>query len=428
MGLWNKVVKFLRSNITVKIGDDDAAKWNAIFGGGSATLAGTKVDERAALNTTTVLACVRLLSGTIGSLPCVLYQKKGDKRVPAENHPLYSVLKNDATDETTAMAFFETTQMHEELWGNRYAQILRKKSGAVYGLQLLMPDRTTVTRGADRRIKYTTTDSEGRQVTLDMDEVLHVPGLGFDGLVGKSPVGMMREAIGLAVASEEFGARFFGNGATMSGYLKHPGQLTPEALERLKKQWQENYTGPINAHKTVILEEAMDYQAISMPLKDTQFLEGRAFQATEIASGFGVPPTMIGLQDKTTAWGSGIEQLMLGFLIFSLRPRMIRIEQAMTRKLLSEKEKKEFYIKFNANALMRGDTKSRYEVYSIAKQNGILSTNDIRALEDLDPVESGDIYWRPANMAPADAPYDPKAAAAAQNDLDKNQDKKGDKK
>jgi HK97 family phage portal protein len=184
----------------------------------------------------------------------------------------------------------------------------------------------------------------------------------------------------------------------------------------LKKQWIENYSGLTNAHKTAILEEGMEYKAVTMPLKDTQFLEGRAFQATEIASAFGVPPTMIGLKDGTTAWGTGIEQIMLGFLIFSLTPRMKRIEQAMMRKLLTDKEKKEFYIKFNANALLRGDTKARFEGYQLARQNGWLSTNDIRALEDLDPVENGDIYWRPANMAPADAPYDPKAAA---DDADK---------
>jgi HK97 family phage portal protein len=406
LGFWKKVGKILRSKISIKVGDDNADH-SIIFGRGGKTNAGTEVTERTAMNVMTVLACVRLLAGAIASMPCVLFQRKKDMIIPAEQHPAYTILKNNANNEMTSMSFFETSQLHEELWGNRYAQIIRTNGGDIYALQPLQPDRTIVMRAFDGRLLYQTLDINGRIITLEAEDVLHVPGLGYDGLVGRSPVAMMRESLGLAVASEEFGARFFSNGAAPAGFLRHPTSLSKPAQDRLKEQFDERYAGVHNAHRTAVLEEGMEYVPITMPLKDSQFLEGRSFQQIEIASAFQVPPILIGLQEKTSSWGTGIEQIMIGFLTFSLRPKIVRIEQALNRKLLTEKERKEFYFKFNTNSLLRGDTKTRFEGYQVARQNGWMNTNEIRAFEEMNPVAGGEMFWRPANMVPADSKFDP---------------------
>lgn len=417
MGIAESVKKFFlkRSRAGYTISDDASA---SIFGAGSKATSGATITERTAMTISTVLACVRVKAATIASLPCILYQRDGKKTKHATQHPLYHILKNEANEETTASVFTQTQQVHRELWGNRMAYIERKKSGYVSALRILMPENTTVFRNEQKRLTYRTRDVNGQYIELDKDDVLHVPGLGFDGLVGKSTVALMREALGLAVSAEEFGARFFSNGANVGGFLTHPSELSEPAAKRLQKRFDEKSNGTENAHRVIVLEEGLTFTNRTMALKDSQFLEGRAFQRIDICSAFGVPPVMVGVQDTTSSWGTGVEQIMLAFLKFTLSPILTDIEQEMNRKLLTPKEREEFYIKHNVDALQRGDYKTRYEGYKIGKDSGFLSTNDIREKEDMDPIEHGDNYYRPLNMVPEGSQIAP--------DTTKNKETKGD--
>lgn len=235
-------------------------------------------------------------------------------------------------------------------------------------------------------------------MTLSSQDVLHIPGLGFDGLVGYSPIAMAKNAIGMSIAAEEYGAKFFSNGATPSGILEHPG--TVKNAESLRESWTRRFSGN-NSHKVAILEEGMKYTPISISPNEAQFLETRKFQINEIARIFRIPPHMVGDLEKSSF--SNIEQQSLEFVKYTLDPWVIRFEQAFNRRLLKDKEKDKFYIKFNVDGLLRGDYQSRMNGYAVGRQNGWMSANDIRALENLDRIpieEGGDLYLINGNMLP----------------------------
>jgi HK97 family phage portal protein len=241
---------------------------------------------------------------------------------------------------------------------------------------------------------------DGQQIILTSEQVLHIPGLGFDGIKGYSPIHMAREAIGLALATEEFGARFFGNGARPGGILEHPGVVKDP--EKLRKSWEEVYKGIKNSHKIAVLEEGMKYHEIGIPPEDAQFLETRRFQLNEICRIFRVPPHLVG--DLTRATFSNIEHQSIEFVVHTIRPWLVRWEQAITKCLLREGERKIYFPKFTVDGLLRGDFKARMEGYAIGRQNGWLSANDIRELEDLNPIpeeQGGDLYLVNGNMIPA---------------------------
>ena len=403
IGFFKTIFNFFKRFTLTQESESNRFLWT-----GSSTKSGSIVTEKTSLNTTTVLACVKLLSSSIASLPCILYKKENGKKTPAINHPLFKVLHDQANAEMTAYTFFETSGVHQELWGNQYAQILRNNGGDVIGLQPLRPEQTQVTRNEKKELVYITFDINNQRIALPAGDVLHIPGWGFDGLVGKSPIGLMREAVGLAVAAEETGARFFENGAITTGFLKHPGALSKEAQERLKESFKEKYGGQNNAHKIAVLEEGLDYTPISIPFKDTQFIETRGMQREEICTAFNVPPTLVGITEKQTSWGTGVEQLQIGFLTFTIRPKLVRLEQAMEKQLLTDQERRQGYeIKFNANAFLRGDMKTRFESYQLARLNGWLSVNEIREMEDLNPIDTGDIYLRPLNTVPDTEAFNP---------------------
>ena len=346
---------------------------------------GKNVNEFTAMQTTAVYACVRILSETLAALPLQLYRYTPGGKERVYDHPLYHLLHDEPNPEMTSFIFRETLMSHLLIWGNAYAQIIRDRLGRVQGLYPLRPDKMTVCRDESGQIYYVYTKTSDEnpaikpygQVPLRKDEVLHIPGLGFDGLVGYSPIAMARNAVGMTMACEEYGASFFANGASPSGVLEHPAV----------------YQGSANAHKVAVLEEGMKYQQIGIPPEEAQFLETRKFQLNEIARLYRIPPHMIGDLEKSSF--NNIEQQSMEFVKYTLDPWVIRWEQAMQKALFLPEEKKQFFLKFNVNGLMRGDYESRMTGYSIGRQNGWLSANDIREMEDMNPVpeeEGGNLY------------------------------------
>lgn len=359
---------------------------------------GKRVNEKTAMTMSAVYSCVRILSETLASLPLHIYEVSDAGTSKAIKHPLYNVLHDEPNAEMTSFIFRETLMTHLLLWGNAYAQIIRNGKGEVLALYPLMPDKIKVDRSESNDIIYTYQSSDGKKVTLSSQDILHIPGLGFDGLVGYSPIAMAKNAIGMAIATEEYGAKFFANGATPSGILEHPGTVkNPQAV---RESWNQGFSGS-NSHKVAVLEEGMKYTPISIAPNEAQFLETRKFQINEIARIFRVPPHMVGDLEKSSF--SNIEQQSLEFVKYTLDPWVSRWEQAMTRRLLTQSEKGRYTIKFNVDGLLRGDYESRMNGYAIGRQNGWMSANDIRELENLDKIPSeqgGDLYLVNGNMLP----------------------------
>ena len=375
----------------------------SFFMGGSTS--GKRVNERTAMQMTAVYSCVRILSEAVAGLPLQFYRYTADGgKEKAVDHPLYFLLHDEPNPEMTSFVFRETLMTHLLLWGNAYSQIIRNARGEIIALYPLMPDRMTVNRDENGQLYYeyymNTDDAhtmKGTTVRLQPYDVLHIPGLGFDGLVGYSPIAMAKNAIGMAIACEEYGAKFFANGAAPSGVLEHPGTIKDPS--RVRESWQATFGGSANANKVAVLEEGMKYTPISISPNEAQFLETRKFQIDEIARIFRVPPHMVGDLEKSSF--SNIEQQSLEFVKYTLDPWVARWEQAMVRALLTQEEKKTYFFKFNVDGLLRGDYQSRMNGYATARQNGWMSANDIRELENLDriPAEAGgDLYLINGNM------------------------------
>ena len=376
----------------------------AFYMGGSSS--GRSVTERSAMQMTAVYACVRILSEAIAGLPLHLYRYKEDGgKEKAIDHPLYLLLHDEPNPEMSSFVFRETLMTHLLLWGNAYAQIIRNGKGEIVALYPLMPNKMTVSRDDKGQLYYAYQKSQEElpkdrayTVTLHPSDVLHIPGLGFDGLVGYSPIAMAKNAIGLAIATEEYGAKFFANGATPGGLLEYPG--TVKDPDRIRESWSKGFSGG-NSHKIAILEEGMKYTPISISPEQAQFLETRKFQINEIARIFRVPPHMVGDLEKSSF--SNIEQQSLEFVKYTLDPWVVRWEQSIQRALLQAEEKKRYFIKFNLEGLLRGDYQSRMNGYATARQNGWMSANDIRELENLDRIpaeDGGDLYLINGNMLP----------------------------
>lgn len=370
-----------------------SSPYNFFFGASSS---GKSVSEKTALQTTAVYACVRILAETIASLPLHTYRYSPGGKEKAANHPLYYLLHSEPNPEMTSFVFRETLMGHLLLWGNAYAQIIRDGRGRVLGLYPLLPSKMLVSR-TDQGILFYQYEKDGRTYFLPNTEVLHIPGLGFDGLVGYSPIAMAKNAIGMAIATEEYGAKFFANGASPGGVLEHPGVVKDPG--KIRESWNAVYQGSGNAHRVAVLEEGMKFQPIGIPPEQAQFLETRKYQLNEIARIFRIPPHMIGDLEKSSF--SNIEQQSLEFVMYTLDPWVIRWEQAIQRALLSGGEKRQYFVKFNVDGLLRGDYQSRMNGYAVGRQNGWLSANDIRELENLNrisPELGGDLYLINGNM------------------------------
>ena len=362
---------------------------------------GVRVDEESSMRTSAVYACVKILAETVASLPLHLYKKgtKG-KNEFADQHPLFSCLYETPNDEMTSFEFREIMMTSLLLYGNAYARIIRKQ-GHVTELWYLKPQYMTVERDTiTGKIKYTYSDDiTNKTYVYKPNQIFHIKGLSIDGVKGLSPIAQAREAVGLSLATEEYGAKFFGNGARPGGVLEHPGILKDP--EKLRESWNQVYQGTRNSHKVAVLEEGMKYHSIGIAPEDAQFLETRKYQVNEICRIFRVPPHLVGDLERATF--SNIEHQSIEFVQHTIRPWIVRWEQAIARALLSAEERTIYFARFNVDGLLRGDYKSRMEGYAVGRQNGWLSTNDIRKLEDLPLVATelgGDDYLVNGNMIP----------------------------
>jgi len=361
---------------------------------------GVTVSESNALKYVTVYSCVRVLAETIGSLPLFVYQARaGGGADKVHSHPAYHLLHNAPNDEMTSQTWRETLMGHIALSGNGYSRITLNRRGQIIDIfpidwRMIEPVRNKKTR----RIEYQMTE-EGTTEVINSDQILHIPGLGYDGIMGYSPVSMAREAIGLGLASTEFAARFFGQGMNIGGVLEHPGKLSDPAKQNLQKSLDERGSGLANSWRPFVLEEGMKWSRIPMPLTDAQFLETRKFTRDEICGLFRVPPHMIANLERST--NNNIEHQSLEFVKYTILPWITRWEQTLNWKLFGDSERaKGLYVKFNVEGLLRGDYKSRQEGLGIQRQNGIINANEWREMEEANPIEgvSGDAYLVNGNM------------------------------
>ena len=363
--------------------------------------AGAKVTEKTALSIPAVWRAVNLIAGTIGSLPLHAYRSEGEVRKPATGWA--ADLLDSPHDDLTQMELLELIMAHCLLWGNAYLLKVYDPSGMrpelggrkVQKLVPIHPGRVKPgrtkngTSGGQKIYKI-----DGDKVGYTDLEILHIPGFGFDGVAGLSAIRMARESLGLALAAEEFGGKFFANGSLSTGILQTDSRLTQDQADRLYAKWKEKRAGLGNAFDTIVLDSGLKYSQLTIPPEDAQFLETRSFQVSEIARWFGVPPHMLMDTEKSTSWGTGIEQQSLGFLVFTLRPWITRLEQRFTRIIRPEKT----YARFSIEGLLRADSAQRAAFYRTMWELGAFSTNDILALEERAPVEGGDVRYRPLNF------------------------------
>lgn len=364
----------------------------AIYTGAQPSGAGVNVSEDSAMRYAVVQACVRVLSEDIAALPLHVYERtdEGGKR-RATAHPLYGLLHTAPNPEMTSIAFREALMTNLLLTGNAYAFIEYDNLGRIRALWPLLSTWVTPYRCDDGAIRYRIGGD-----TLDGSEILHIPGLGFDGLMGISPIAYARESIGLGVAAEQFGSAFFKNGTHLGGVITVPGRLDDQAFERTSREFKSMYRGLQNAHGIPVLEGGATFQSVGIAPEDAQFLETRKYQRSEIAGLFRVPPHLIG--DLEHATFSNIEHQDISYLQRSLLPWLTRIEQGMNNRLLTAGERSRFLIEHDTGGFMRGDTKSRYEAYAIGITNGVITRNEARVRENLNPIAGGDELLQPLNM------------------------------
>jgi len=357
------------------------------------TASGQSVTPDSAMRVTTVYACTRVLAESVASLPLHLYRRGPDgRKEKATDHPLYSLLHDLPNREMTSYDLRELQMAQLCLRGNAYARLYRKRNGEVGEIVPWKTQKVRIDRDSSGRLVFLV-EGEG---TFYHDSVWRIPGLGGDGIVGYTPIGLAREAIGLALATEQHGAALFGNGAHPLGVLETDGVFQDEeAIERLRSQFQERYSGS-NAHKPLILEKGLKWQQISLSSEDAQFLETRKFQRSEICAIYRVPPHMIADLERATF--SNIEHQSLEFVMHTLRPWLVRFEQSIHRDILTPAQRKRYFVSFSVEGLLRGDIKSRYEAYSKAIVNGWMNRNEVRALENMNPADGLDEFLVPTNM------------------------------
>jgi len=327
--------------------------------------------------------------------------ERGKERFTA--HPLYDVLHNLANREMTSFVWREVSQAHLLLWGNVYSQIIRNRIGQVIELWPLNPAAVEVKRDENNKIIYEVTEKSGKR-TFQAEEILHIPGLGYDGRKGYSVLTMARESMGLGLAMETFQARFYGAGTNIGGVLEHPGKLGPEAFKHLQESVKKEYGGLSKSHGLFVAEEGMKYKPVGMPLEDAQFLDSKVFQIGEIARWFNLPPHK--LKELSKATFSNIEQQQIEFVQDSIRPWLVRWEQHIAWKLLSREERKRFFAEFLIGGLLRGDMESRMKALAVQRQNGIITADEWRSLENMNPMggRAGKAIWMPLNMLDVNSP------------------------
>lgn len=376
--------------------------------GGGVTGSGINVGPENAMQCATVMACCRILAEDVAKLPVGIYKtNEAGKSEIAKEHALYTLLRRP-NGWQTHVDFFEQLMFGLLLWGNAYAVILRDGRGRPESLAPIRPNQVSILVSPDDgAIFYQIARTNQHEMAVLRDaplviparDVLHVRCLNTGGLLGMSVIGGLREAIGLAMATEQHGANLFRNGARPSGILEHPHNLSEGAATRLRKQWDDMYSGTNNTGKTIVLEEAMTYKALSMSSVDAEWLESRKFQVEEIARVFRVPLHMLQHMEKSSSWGAGIEQQTRAYYDQTLMPYLERIEAALDCAF--NLKENGYSVEFDTWALLRADIKTRYEVYARGRQWAILTTNDCRIYEGENPIgPDGDIMMAPVNMMP----------------------------
>lgn len=389
--------RFIQPEKRLSIQDLDTWMDRAI--GGYPTASGVDVNDQTALSCMAVYAAVRLISETVGSLPGHVMRQTDVGKEKALTHPLYSIIHEQPNPEQTAMEWRETAMCHLLLRGNHYSEKQLDNAGRLLALWPIHPDRVKVERvSSNAPLSYRIGLPGGGEVRLGPERMLHLRGMGANGVTGFSPIAVARQAIGLAIAAQEYGARLFANDTRPGGVLEHPGKLTDPAHKRLRESVENMHQGLTNAHRMMILEEGMKWSQVGINPDDAQFLESRKFSVTEIARMFNLPPHF--LRDLERATFSNIEQQAIEFVVYTLRPWCVRFEQRLKIELLSPQDRVTHFIKFNVDGLLRGDIQTRYNAYHVAKQDGWLNADEIRELEDMNPIPNskGEDYWQPVNM------------------------------
>lgn len=365
--------------------------------GDASTASGVSVTPDRAMRVAAVYACVRIRAGVVANMPLHIMRRVDDRvREDASKDALWGIFRRRPNRWQTPSQFKRMMQAHLLLRGNAYAQIVRSR-GRVIELNPLHPDRMACKQNNDLSLSYTYTRKDGRRIVLEQSEVFHLVGLSLDGVHGVSVITYARETIGLSMSMENHGASVFKNGARASVVLRHPNKLGQEGLEFLRASLDEYRAGGDSEGKALILEEGMDTSQLSMTAEDTQWIESRKLTRSDIAMFFGVPPHMIGDTEKSSSWGTGIEVQTQGFVTFSAEDDLTTWEETINRDLIPEDS--DLYAKFNRAALVRGDIKARWESHVKALQWGVSSPNEIRALEDMNPRDGGDVFYPPPNTA-----------------------------
>jgi len=382
------------------------ATMNAQLGGvGGPSATGLDIVPDSALAVPTAWSCIDLISGVLASLPCKLYQRQDRGRSEAREHPLYRVLHGMPNRRMTAVEFFSTGQLHLLTRGNFYAQIIRSRGGSVLELWPLHPDKVTVgpEMKGDRetgRLLYTYAKSSTDKVALREADVFHVRGLASDGVVGMSPVTANREAFALSLKAQEFGAAFLKNYARIPVYMKSPQKWTPDQKKQFSDDWRHLYAGG-GAGSTVILDQGLEPVNVGFSPEDAQYLELRQFQRNDVCAIFHVPPHMVADVSGSTSWGTGIEQQSIGWTNFCIVPWATRWTQRVYASLLDDEERAGYFAEFVVAGLLRGDITTRYNAHRTAITTGWMSRNEVRVIENLNPVDGLDDYMSPANMTTA---------------------------
>ncbi len=367
--------------------------WYREIAGASAS--GISISPQMAMAISTVYACVRIISGTLAQLPLVVFQRTEDGgKERANAHPLFEVLHTQPNVRQTSFQFREMMMGHALLRGNGYAEIIPGARGFADQLVPLNPDRMKPSLADDGTIHYEYRRPDGRTQLFLQDEIFHLANISDDGVSGMSTVGLARNSFGLAKATEEHGSRFFSGGQTPGGVLKMDGKLSPEGHTRLRDSWKETHGGLQNTGSIAILEEGLEFQAMAMSNEDSQFLETRMFQVEEVASWFGVPLSLLQHTEKSTSWGTGIAQLTLGFVIFTMQPWFTRWEQEIQQDLILDPGR--FFAQFVVEGLLKGDPETRSKFYNIMIRTGVYTRNEVRKLENLNPLDGLDDPLDPA--------------------------------
>lgn len=389
----------------------DGGIWGAYYGANN--WSGKAVSVNAALRLSTVWACVRLLSETIATLPLGFYERKADgSRVSATGHAMYRILHSQPNGDMTAVQFWEIVVASMLLWGNAYVEKI-KSGNRIVSLDFLLPDRMSVSRLLSGEMQYRYRPANGDSRVIPEENMMHIPAFSLDGINGLSPVRMGANIMGAAMAADETSAGMFKNAMKSPGLVTMDTVFKPDQREEVRK----HVKSVSESGGYMVLEKGASFQQLSMKPEDAELLASRAFNVEELCRWFRVPPFMVGHSEKSTSWGTGIEQQMIGFLTFSLRPWLTRIEQSIRKNLLTPAEQTRYFAEFAVEGLLRADSAARAQYLSVMTQNGLMTRNEGRAYDNRAPMEGGDKLTVQSNLIPIDKLGETPDAAGAQNAL-----------